>query len=145
MATITFTEKQLASLHRLVEYLVIDSEEFKDYYEREKEDRTDDHIYHNIKDVSEALDLDWSNYEWEVEDEDEEEDKELDWNVDHNVWLALNYGFSIFDGRHAKTSNEHWEMFKTWDKTPASHEKFWKAMNGLNTEQLEILDELNDK
>jgi hypothetical protein len=86
---------------------------------------------------------------WKEDDcpacEEEEDDEELDWNKDYNVWLALNYGFSIFDGRHAKTSNEHWDMFKTWDKTPASHEKFWKAMNMLNKEQLEILDELNDK
>ena len=62
MATITFTEKQLASLHRLVEYLVVDSEEIKDFYNQDKDFR-EDHIYNNIKDVSEVLDLDWTAYE----------------------------------------------------------------------------------
>ena len=72
--TITFTETQLESLNKIIEYMTYTYNEMKDYYERDESERNS-HIFNDVRIAAEAIGskIDENDYK-----EDESDDSEND-------------------------------------------------------------------
>lgn len=63
------------------------------------------------------------------------------WQYDHLV-LALNWGNSLMDGRHAKTSDDDWELFtnKTSEYAGYSQENCYAIYKRLCKDRLKLIE-----
>jgi hypothetical protein len=60
------------------------------------------------------------------------------------LYLALNYGYCYFEGKHPSTPIEHWKLFENSMKThePYSEEICKNLFNLMNNDQKNILQTL---
>jgi len=80
--TITFTEEQMAALKNVLNYLAVDCEEAKGYYQTDKEDRSEEHIYLDVLKVGKLIDKkDWEGFDAlqkEIFDDEDEHDPDCE-------------------------------------------------------------------